>query len=106
MTIIQLTGHITEDGKLEVELPSGLPPGEVEVTLRVETQAKTETIDEDDDTPLTDEEIAELLIPKPVPAHLIKTGGWEHMGIEDSVEWVNELRRKEEERRRALWSMP
>jgi metal-dependent hydrolase (beta-lactamase superfamily II) len=101
MTIIQLTGHITEDGKLEVELPSGLPAGEVEVIVRVEKKAKA--VNEDDDTPLTDEEIEELLIPKPVPAHLIVGGGWEHMGIEDSVEWVNELRPKEVERRRALW---
>lgn len=100
MTTIWLTGHITEDGKLEIELPEGLPSGEVEVMLQVRTQAE---VDADDDTPLTPEEIAELLIPKPVPGHLIQTGGWEDMGITDSVEWVNELRRKEEERRRLLW---
>jgi hypothetical protein len=27
------------------------------------------------------------------------TGGWEHLGITDSVEWVEEQRRKRRERR-------
>lgn len=99
MTTIWLTGHITEDGKLEIELPEGLPAGEVEVMLQVGKQSEVE----DDDAPLTPEEIAELIIPKPVPAHLIVGGGWEHKGIEDSVEWVNNLRRKEEQRRRSQW---
>lgn len=97
MTILRVTGHITEDGKLEFELPEAIPTGEVEITIRWREQEIV------DDVPLTLEEIAELVIPKPVPAHLIKTGGWEDMGITDSVEWVNELRHKEEERRRALW---
>jgi hypothetical protein len=30
---IQLTGWITESGKLEVELPAGLEPGPVQITI-------------------------------------------------------------------------
>ena len=33
MAAIELTGRITESGKLEVELPSGLEPGPVHITL-------------------------------------------------------------------------
>ena len=60
---------------------------------------ETTEIDADSDVTWTDEEIAELLTPKEpmtgkkmVEAGLI--GGWEHMGIEDSAEWVNEQRAK------------
>jgi hypothetical protein len=100
MTAIWLIGHITEDGKLEIELPEGLPSGEVEVMLQVRTQTEVET---DDDTPLTPAEIAELLIPKPVPTKDIVTGGWEDLDIGDSAEWVEKMRSEEEERRTARW---
>jgi hypothetical protein len=100
MTTIWLTGHITKDGKLELELPEGLPAGEVEVMLQVRTQTEVET---DDDTPLTPAEIAELLIPKPVPTKDIVTGGWEDLDIGDSAEWVEKMRSEEEERRTARW---
>jgi len=33
MAAIELTGRITEKGNLEVELPNGLPPGPVHVTI-------------------------------------------------------------------------
>lgn len=57
-----------------------------------------------DDEDFTDEEIKELLTFTPksgkevVDAGL--TGGWEDMGITDSVAWVEEQRRKRQERRR------
>ncbi len=37
MPTIELTGHITEDGKLEVDLPEGLPVGDVKVTIELPT---------------------------------------------------------------------
>jgi len=90
--IIELSGQITEAGELKLELPSGLPAGEVWITIEIpEEPAWTE-----DElkralqiTPMTGAEI--------VAAGL--TGGWEDMGITDSVAWVAEQRRKRRERR-------
>jgi len=36
MSTIELTGHINEAGKLEVELPAGLPPGDVCVRIELD----------------------------------------------------------------------
>ncbi len=33
--ILKLHGHITREGKLEVELPPGISEGEVEVTIEI-----------------------------------------------------------------------
>ena len=55
---IQLTGRITETGKLEVELPAGLEPGPVQITIQsidpeqawfwsAEWQAQEKKTDED-----------------------------------------------------------
>jgi hypothetical protein len=33
MNDLYLTGYITEDGKLEVKLPEGLKPGQVQIIL-------------------------------------------------------------------------
>ena len=54
MEIIELSGRITQEGKLEVDLPAGLPPGEVRV--RIEPAAGE---------PLTDEEIERLMQTQP-----------------------------------------
>jgi hypothetical protein len=35
MTVIELRGRINDEGKLEVDLPRGLPAGEVKVTVEV-----------------------------------------------------------------------
>jgi hypothetical protein len=57
MTIVELKGRITNKGKLEVELPQGLPAGEV--TVRIEVH------DEDrEHQPWTEDEIRELIKPK------------------------------------------
>lgn len=37
MLIMVVGGHITQDGKLEVELPKGLPYGNVQVVLQIPT---------------------------------------------------------------------
>lgn len=41
MATIELRGHITKGGKLEVELPDDLPEGEVKVTLEVPVDQTT-----------------------------------------------------------------
>ncbi len=33
MTLLQLRGHITRQGRLEIDLSEGLPAGEVQVTI-------------------------------------------------------------------------
>jgi hypothetical protein len=81
---IKIKGQI-KDGKLEVELPDNVTDGEAELIVPVATS-------EDDD--LTPEEIQEYLNFKGLPFSEIETGGWEDREIEDSVQFVEELRRK------------
>jgi hypothetical protein len=101
---IQLTGRITESGELKIDdLPEGLPPGEVQVTLEVEVPAEEEIPWED--RPWTDEEIKEMMTITPktgaeIVARLEKEGGWEDKGITDGAEWVQEQRRKRREKNR------
>lgn len=73
MATIELDGRITNSGKLETNLPPGLPPGKVRITIQI-----TET--------WTDEELSELLSPTPaltgreiVEAGLL--GGWKDARI-------------------------
>ena len=57
MTVLELKGRITRSGKLEVQLPEGLPAGEV--TIRIEVRG------EDWEQQLwTEDEIRELIKPK------------------------------------------
>jgi hypothetical protein len=96
MVMFKLSGKINEYGKLEVDLPEGIAPEEVLVTI--------ESIEEDVDsvTPFwTEEELQEINAPR-IPktgaeiaqSILEEGGGWEHLGITDSEEYVQELRRK------------
>ena len=92
MTVIELNGQITPSGRLEADLPPGLPPGKVRITIQIE-----ET--------WTEEELAELLRPVPpltgkeiVEAGLL--GGWENSGISDGAAWVEEQRRQQREQAR------
>ncbi len=95
MTVIELHGRINESGQLEVELPEGLPAGEVRVRIEL---AEGENI-----PPLTEEEIAELMQVKPMTgAEIVDaglTGGWRDLGIRDGTAWVEDVRRKRKERR-------
>lgn len=90
--VIQLNGRITEEGDLELNLPSGLPVGEARITIEIPTETNW-TSDELDRAlktePLTGAEIVE--------AGLV--GGWADQGITDSAAWVEELRRKRREAR-------
>jgi hypothetical protein len=96
MVMFKLPGKINEHGKLEVDLPEGIAPEEVLVTI--------ESIEDDADsaTPFwTEEELAILNAP-----HSPKTGaeiaarireeggGWEHLGITDSEAYIQEQRQK------------
>jgi hypothetical protein len=61
VTTVELRGRITEDGALEVRLPTGLPPGDVLVRLQIPDQ---ETGPE---APRTDEEVQALMSQPPMP---------------------------------------
>ncbi|MBI4604022.1 MAG: hypothetical protein HY721_18860 [Planctomycetes bacterium] len=36
MTVMRVQGEVSRDGKLRIDIPCGLPPGPVEVVLRVQ----------------------------------------------------------------------
>lgn len=95
METFHLKGRVTENGTLEINLPKGLNPGEVDVTITVSTPDDLS----DEDRPLTDEEIKELMRPNPksgaeIVARLEREGGWEEKGITDGAQWVKEQRLK------------
>lgn len=95
MVAVRLTGYITESGELRIALPEGLPPGEVQVTIEVPVS----------EVPTwTDDEIREMTRIEPkTGAEIVAAGhvgGWENYGITDSVEWVEEQRRKRAEQRK------
>lgn len=100
MVTLHLTGWITEDGKLEVELPSGLKPGAADVTI----QAEADEIGAD--VPFwTEEELAEMLAPgtpmtgEEIAESLLREdSGWRDKGITDAAEWVNQQKRLRRER--------
>lgn len=81
MSTIQVTGFLTPDGKIELDLPEGWQSGEVQVSIIIEPT-------------FTDEELDEMMVSNPKPANQIETGGWEDVAIDDSVEWVKNQRRK------------
>ncbi len=64
MMTLELHGKITEKGELIVELPLGLPVGEVTVRLDVPEPEKSADWE---NQPWTDEEIKELMTLKPMP---------------------------------------
>jgi len=100
---VTVKGYI-KDGELKIDLPENVADGEIEVKVPLVTEqpATSEPADEDE-RPLTDEEIEELMRPEPkTGAEIAKNpaiGSWAHKGITDSVEWVLEQRRKRRERR-------
>jgi hypothetical protein len=101
MTLLKLSGRITEAGKLEVDLPANLPAGEVRVTVEIPATEQAEVPWAQ--RPWTDEEWREMFQFTPKPLSEIVgsdvVGAWADQGIIDSVAWVEEVRRKERERR-------
>jgi len=86
---------------LIIELPDEVAQNNITL-VKVSNGNASDTI-ADDEIAWTDEEIAEMLQPDPkTGAEIVAlghTGGWEHLGIEDSVEWLQEQRRKRREAR-------
>ncbi len=96
MVTLQLKVEVTEDRQVTIKLPDDFPVGEAEVTIAVGPEQKPSSADE---PPLTDDEIDSLLQRKPgkTGAEIVASGligSWKHKGIEDSVAWVEEQRRK------------
>lgn len=98
MFTVQVNGRVTSDSQLEFELPADIPPGEVRITIEAVAP------DVDASEQFTDEEIAELSVIQPGTMgdiiHDGLLGIWENKGIEDSVEFVDNLRKQILERRK------
>lgn len=80
---VTIKGYI-RDGKLEVELPENVAEGEAEIIVPIAV------VDDD----LAIEDFHKYLNFKGLPLGEMQVGGWEDMGIEDSVEFIQELRRR------------
>jgi hypothetical protein len=91
MSILELHGRITEEGRLEVDLPPGVPPGEVRVTIELQPAAGW-----------SEKELAEALrLELLTGAEILAAGlagGWQ--GVESGVNWVDRQRHERRERRR------
>jgi hypothetical protein len=100
MTIIELDAYVTEDGELRLKLPPNISADHFRLRLEL-VPIEDETVLED--TEWTDEEIAEMMRSEPKTGAEIADsdviGSWAHKGITDSVEFVENLRRKCREKR-------
>jgi len=105
MALIEFDDIVDESRELKLSLPADFPLGKVRVT--VEPANASEMPESESDTsweerPWTHEEMREFLTFQPTAGAEIVAeglvGGWEDMGITDSAAWVEELRRKEQER--------
>lgn len=96
MVTAEANVEIDESGEVTLHLPDDFPRGQ-RGQLKVVFMPDTDVTE--DDEPWTDEEIEEALNFTPVPAEGIVTGGWEDLGITDSVEWSKERRRQRREKR-------
>ena len=86
MVSLQIKVEVTEDRQVTIKLPDDFPLGEVEITIAAEKDGNASTILGAE--PLTGAEIVARGL----------TGGWEDIGIADSVAWVEEQKRKRRER--------
>lgn len=101
MADLIVKGYITDEGELRVELPQGIPSGEVQVAIS--RQPKSTSSDET----WTDEELDGLFDFKAKSGKAIAEfieslpdNPWKKMGITDSQAWVEDQRRKAAERRK------
>lgn len=99
---VTVKGNLTADGKVQIDLPNGWVPGEIDVELLVEGDAESSW---------TEEELQELeqyfefkgSTLGDIPDELIGAGAdWD---IGDSAEWVAEQRRKRAEKSHAKWTV-
>jgi hypothetical protein len=88
--LVRLDGQITQDGQLVIELPDGLPAGEVKVTLEISAANDA----------LTDAEIDAILSVQPARSREeriarlaeIEPSSWSE--VDDPVGYVVEVKRK------------
>lgn len=94
---IQVEGYITESGELKVTLPKDHPVGSVKVTIEPAAEGESPW----EERPWTEEELQKFLDFKSLPLGEILASGvvgaWSDMDIGDSAEWVEKMRRAEEE---------
>lgn len=83
MVTIRLNAVLKPNGQLDYELPAELPTEDFELVLDVKHAADG---DEEDISPEDAFDFQGLSLGQ------IKTGGWEHLGITDSVEWIEKQR--------------
>jgi hypothetical protein len=97
MAILHLRGIITSEGKLEVDLPGGVTPGEVEVTIQAAQTPREEAIWTPEEIKAVMEQIqsAKPKTGAEIAASLTTSEGWDH--IADGAEWIKEQRRKQRE---------
>lgn len=97
---IVLKGYITESGELKIELPVGLPVGEVQVSIQV-TAPEPPTDETWTEAELEDLPNFKAKTGAEIIAFLEETDGWWHDdSITDGQAWVEEQRRKAAERRK------
>ncbi len=95
MSTYYLTGRVSKNGKLQVRLPEGIPPGEVEVVITVPGDPVEDAI-------WTDEEIGQMMQVTPKTGAEIAAlldemeAGYQH--ITDSAAWVEQQRSSQRER--------
>ena len=97
-------GYLNDKGEIEIDLPENWQPGEIQVLVPV----KDDTPESDwENQPWTEEELKEMLTFRPsTMGEILKSGlvgSGADLEIEDSAEYVEKLRRNEEEQRRKQW---
>lgn len=90
MVTLRVKVEVTEDREVTIKLPDDFPVGEAEITVAAELSAEAAS----EDHPLSPEELKKFLSFKGLPLGEIETGGWAGRGITDSVQFVEELRRR------------
>jgi len=97
----ELDAVIDENGELRARVPKGTKPGDRKILLL--PPAPDAAVPRENERPWTESEIKQMLVSHPKSgAEIAKSdaiGGWAHMGITDSVAFVEELRRERKERR-------
>ena len=103
MTEIEFKAHVPKNGKLTFELPEEFHEAEVEIHVKSLPHISDDDASSDE-RPWTDEELKEFQqFEGKTGAEIASSpevGAWSHLGITDSQEWVEEVRRQEEERRK------
>lgn len=94
MATLHLNGYIDDQGQLHLNLPDGLPSGEVKVTLKIEVSSGEGSVAWEA-SPMTVEELRELLGVAPMALQDIaaagRSGAWNNRGVAISAALANAL---------------